>query len=95
MAVLLYNFQKTPLVSTYLIYLGVGEFEYLSGKAGKIQIRVVTTKGNTSKGKFSLELGKKLDVKMPGALSAESLLKTSIKNGDKDLYFPVMKKYFN
>ncbi|MCS5528949.1 MAG: M1 family metallopeptidase [Nitrosopumilus sp.] len=56
----LYTFQKTPLVSTYLIYLGVGEFEYLTGKAGKIQIRVVTTKGNTSKGKFSLELGKKL-----------------------------------
>ena len=55
-----YNFQKTPLVSTYLIYLGVGEFEYLTGKAGKIQIRVVTTKGNISKGKFSLELGKKL-----------------------------------
>ena len=55
-----YNFQKTPLVSTYLIYLGVGEFEYLSGKAGKIQIRVVTTKGNISKGKFSLELAKKL-----------------------------------
>ena len=40
----LYTFQKTPLVSTYLIYLGVGEFEYLTGKAGKIQIRVVTTK---------------------------------------------------
>ena len=55
-----YNFQKTPLVSTYLIYLGVGEFEYLTGKAGKIQIRVVTTKGNTSRGKFSLDLGKKL-----------------------------------
>jgi hypothetical protein len=32
---------------------------------------------------------------MPGALSAENLLKTSIKNGDKDLYFPVMKKYFS
>ena len=56
----IYNFQKTPLVSTYLIYLGVGEFEYLTGKAGKIQIRVVTTKGNTSRGKFSLDLGKKL-----------------------------------
>jgi len=55
-----YHFQKTPLVSTYLIYLGVGEFEYLTGRSGKIQIRVVTTKGNTSKGKFSLELGKKL-----------------------------------
>ena len=42
-----YHFQKTPLVSTYLIYLGVGEFEYLTGRAGKIQIRVVTTKGKT------------------------------------------------
>ena len=56
----IYKFGKTPIVSTYLIYLGVGEFEYLTGKIGKIQIRVVTTKGNKSKGKFSLELGKKL-----------------------------------
>jgi tricorn protease interacting factor F2/3 len=56
----LYDFSKTPVVSTYLIYLGVGEFEYLTGKVGKIQIRVVTTKGNKSKGKFSLDLGKKL-----------------------------------
>ena len=56
----LYEFGKTPVVSTYLIYLGVGEFEYLNGKIGKTQIRVVTTKGNKSKGKFSLELGKKL-----------------------------------
>lgn len=56
----LYNFLKTPIVSTYLIYLGVGEFEYLTGKVGKIQVRVITTKGNKSKGKFSLDLGKKL-----------------------------------
>lgn len=55
-----YNFSKTPVVSTYLIYLGVGEFEYLTGKVGKIQIRVITTKGNKSKGRFSLDLGKKL-----------------------------------
>ena len=32
----------------------------LASKIGKTQIRVVTTKGNKSKGKFSLELGKKL-----------------------------------
>ena len=56
----IYKFVKTPIVSTYLIYLAVGEFEYLTGKIGKIQIRVITTKGNKSKGKFSLELGKKL-----------------------------------
>ncbi|MEX0863197.1 M1 family metallopeptidase [Nitrosopumilus sp.] len=56
----IYHFVNTPVVSTYLIYLGVGEFEYLTGKTGNIQIRVITTKGNKSKGKFSLELGKKL-----------------------------------
>jgi tricorn protease interacting factor F2/3 len=56
----LYKFAKTPIMSTYLLYLAVGEFEYLTGKAGKIQIRVITTKGNKSKGKFSLDLGKKL-----------------------------------
>ena len=56
----LYKFARTPVMSTYLIYLGVGEFEYLTGKIGKIQIRVITTKGNKSKGKYSLELGKKL-----------------------------------
>jgi len=43
-----------------LIYLGVGEFEYLTGKTGKVTIRVVTTKENKSKGKYSLDLGKKL-----------------------------------
>jgi len=56
----LYKFEKTPIMSTYLIYLGVGEFEYLTGKIGKVQIRVITTKGNKSKGKYSLDLGKKL-----------------------------------
>ena len=56
----LYKFSRTPIMSTYLIYLGVGEFEYLKGKIGKIQIRLVTTKGNKSKGKYSLKLGKKL-----------------------------------
>jgi len=56
----LYKFAKTPVMSTYLVYLGVGEFEYLSSKTGKTQIRVVTTKGNKSKGRFSLSLGKRL-----------------------------------
>ena len=56
----IYNFMKTPVVSTYLIYLGVGEFEYLTSKINKTQVRVITTKGNKTKGKFSLELAKKL-----------------------------------
>jgi len=56
----LYKFGKTPVMSTYLVYLGVGEWEYLTGKIGKTQVRVVTTRGNKSKGKFALDLGKKL-----------------------------------
>jgi len=56
----LYKFAKTPVMSTYLVYLGVGEWEYLAGKIGKTQIRVVTTRDNKSKGKFALDLGKKL-----------------------------------
>lgn len=56
----IYKFAKTPVMSTYLVYLGVGEFEYLTGKIGKTIVRVITTKGNKSKGKYSLELGKKL-----------------------------------
>ena len=56
----LHKFEKTPIMSTYLIYLGVGEFEYLTSKIGKVKIRVITTQGNKSKGKFALDLGKKL-----------------------------------
>ncbi len=54
-----YKFSRTPIMSTYLIYLGVGEFEFLSSKLGKILVRVVTTKGNKSKGKLSLDFTKK------------------------------------
>ncbi len=55
-----HKFSKTPIMSTYLIYLGVGEFEFLTSKIGRIDIRVVTTKGNKSRGKYALNLGKKL-----------------------------------
>lgn len=56
----LYKFAKTPVMSTYLVYLGVGEFEFLSSKQGKVVMRIVTTKGNSRKGKFALDLCKKL-----------------------------------
>ncbi len=57
-----YKFAKTPIVSTYLIYLGVGEFEYLTARTspGQTRIRVVTTPGNKSKGRFAMDLGRKL-----------------------------------
>jgi len=56
---ILYKFGQTPIMSTYLLYLGVGEFEYLHGKLRNIKIRIVTTKGNKNKGKLSLDFTKK------------------------------------
>jgi tricorn protease interacting factor F2/3 len=55
-----YKFARTPIMSTYLLYMGVGEFESISSRIGKTTIRVVTTKGNSSKGRFSLDICKKL-----------------------------------
>ena len=55
-----YRFATTPAMSTYLVYLGVGEFEYVSGRAGRTAVRVITTAGNRSRGRFALELCKRL-----------------------------------
>ena len=56
-----YKFDTTPIMSTYLIYLGVGEFESISTKSNNdITIRVITTSGNKSRAKFSLNIAKKL-----------------------------------
>ena len=55
----IYRFKKTPLMSTYLLYLGVGEFEYLDGgKDGRI--RVVTTRGKSKKGRYALDMASDL-----------------------------------
>jgi len=55
-----HRFGTTPVMSTYLVYLGVGEFEHISGRSGKTRVRVITTRGNKSRGRFALELGKRL-----------------------------------
>jgi len=53
------TFERTPVMSTYLVYLGVGEFEYIQDKLGKVLIRVYTTPGKKLQGKLALEFGKK------------------------------------
>ncbi len=54
----LYRFDTTPIMSTYLLYMAVGEFEYISAKSGKTWIRVITTYGKKYQGKLSLEFTK-------------------------------------
>ena len=53
------RFETTPKMSTYLLYLGVGEFEFLDDKYNDVAIRVVTTAGKKEQGRFSLENTKK------------------------------------
>ncbi len=55
-----HRFDTTPVMSTYLVYLGVGEFEYISGRSGRTSVRVITTRGNKAHGRFSLDLAKRL-----------------------------------
>jgi len=50
------TFQKTPRMSTYLLYLGVGRFDEVEDKPSKIII--ATTPGNTPKAKFALDVAK-------------------------------------
>ncbi|MGC8647258.1 MAG: M1 family metallopeptidase [Candidatus Micrarchaeia archaeon] len=54
-----YVFEKTPPMPTYLVYMGVGKFEYLKGKLGKLPIRIVTVPGKKKYASLALELTKK------------------------------------
>lgn len=55
----LVRFERTPKMSTYLLYLGVGEFEFLEDKFENVLIRVVTTHGKSQNGRFAIECAKK------------------------------------
>ncbi len=53
------KFGRTPRMSTYLLYIGVGEFEFLEDNSGRIPIRLVTTPGKKAQVGFALDLTKK------------------------------------
>src|SRR5262249_31870355 len=49
------RFQTTPKMSSYLLFLGMGDFEPLEATAGSTKVRVMARRGSASKGKFALE----------------------------------------
>ncbi len=53
------RFERTPIMSTYLLYMGVGELEFVEYKLGDVVIRVYTTSGKKDQGKLALEFTKK------------------------------------
>ena len=52
------SFDKTPIMSTYLLAWVIGEFEYVEGKTKRgTQVRVYTPMGKKNKGQFALKVG--------------------------------------
>ena len=48
-------FHTTPPMSTYLFYVGVGDFEFLEGKHKDCIVRIVTTPGKKKNAAFALD----------------------------------------
>lgn len=53
------SFHTTPRMSTYLLYLGIGKFDYLEGRLGSLKIRVVTVPGKKNQSKIALDYARK------------------------------------
>lgn len=53
------SFQKTPLMSTYLLYLGVGKFAEQREKADQTDVILATTPGKVGSGRFAQDVAKK------------------------------------
>ncbi len=55
----LYSFKETPKMSTYLLYLGIGNFEEVEENSASPKIIVATTPGKSAKGKFAIDVARK------------------------------------
>ncbi|MGH6614158.1 M1 family metallopeptidase [Sphingomonas sp.] len=56
----LYTFATTPKMSSYLLFLGMGDMERRTVMAGKTEIGVITRRGVAGQGQYSLDAAKKL-----------------------------------
>ncbi|MDB5906502.1 MAG: aminopeptidase [Massilia sp.] len=54
----LVKFARTPKMSTYLLFFGLGEFERATANAGGTELGVITTKGGAAKAAFALDSSK-------------------------------------
>ena len=52
------SFAKSPRMSTYLLFLGVGDFERASAKEGNTELGVITRRGALDQAAFALESSK-------------------------------------
>lgn len=56
-----YEFERTPIMSTYLVAAVVGEYDYVEGRsADGVLVRVYTPRGKKEQGRFALEVATKV-----------------------------------
>lgn len=55
----LVRFERTPKMSTYLLFFGVGDFEFIENSSARPVVRVATTPGKTQYGNFGLQMARK------------------------------------
>ncbi|MBN8814898.1 MAG: M1 family metallopeptidase [Sphingomonas sp.] len=56
----LYSFKQSPVMSSYLLFLGMGDMERKTVMAGKTEIGVITRKGVSHQGDYALASAKRL-----------------------------------
>jgi aminopeptidase N len=54
------RFQQTPKMSTYLLFVGVGDFERVQNRIDGVDVGVVVKRGDTGKAGYALEQASKL-----------------------------------
>ncbi|MBC7664319.1 MAG: M1 family metallopeptidase, partial [Caulobacter sp.] len=54
------TFAKTPKMSTYLLFFGLGEFDRVTAMADGTEVGVITKKGGTAQAAFALEASKNI-----------------------------------
>ena len=65
------TFNTTPRMSTYLLYIGIGKFEFLEGKLGSRSIRIVTTPGKIEYAEDGAGLHKEVPLILRGIFRRE------------------------
>ncbi|MCP4356636.1 MAG: M1 family metallopeptidase [Chloroflexi bacterium] len=53
------QFERTPPMSTYLIFMGIGEFDAIHADTDSFRVRVLTAPGKGKYGRYALNIGQK------------------------------------
>jgi aminopeptidase N len=54
------TFQRSPKMSTYLLFFGLGEFDRITKQVGPTEVGVIVGKGNGPKGEYALDASAKI-----------------------------------